>query len=486
MNPMPTDSPPSRRAPASPPGQFIDGHWTASTASGSIDVIDASTEEVLGRVPDGGPEDADRAVRAAAAAFPAWASVPPLDRAALVGQIAARLELRREAIATTVSQEIGTAYEYSLGTQAGLPVSDAASTAAAARSFAWEEPVGPSLVVHEPVGVVGAITPWNYPLHQMMAKVAPALAAGCTVVVKPSGLAPLTAVVLAEVLDEVGLPPGVCNIVTGAGAVVGEALATHPLVDMISLTGSTRSGTRVMQLAAESIKRVALELGGKSATIVLDDADLDAVVPQALAGCFRNSGQNCSALTRLLVPAAELGRVEELAAASAAAWTVGDPFDPAVRVGPLVSADQRDVVQGYIRIGLEEGGRLIAGGPDRPPDLERGFFVRPTIFSGVESGMRIAQEEIFGPVLAILPYADEDDAVRIANDSAFGLSGAVWSADPGRAERVARRIRTGRVMINGGAFNSAAPFGGYKRSGFGRELGRFGLEEYLEVKTLQR
>jgi len=483
---MPTDSPPGRRAPASPPGQFIDGRWTASTASGFIDVINASTEEILGRVPDGGPEDADRAVRAAAVAFPAWASVPPLDRATLVGQIAARLELRRETIATTVSQEIGTAYEYSLGTQAGLPVSDAASTAAAARSFAWEEPVGPSLVVHEPVGVVGAITPWNYPLHQMMAKVAPALAAGCTVVVKPSGLAPLTAVVLAEVLDEVGLPPGACNIVTGAGAVVGEALATHPLVDMISLTGSTRAGTRVMQLAAESIKRVALELGGKSATIVLDDADLDAVVPQALAGCFRNSGQNCSALTRLLVPAAELGRVEELAAASAAAWTVGDPFDPAVRVGPLVSADQRDVVQGYIRIGLEEGGRLIAGGPDRPAGLERGFFVRPTIFSGVESRMRIAQEEIFGPVLAILPYADEDDAVRIANDSVYGLSGAVWSADPGRAERVARRIRTGRVMINGGAFNSAAPFGGYKRSGFGRELGRFGIEEYLEVKTLQR
>jgi acyl-CoA reductase-like NAD-dependent aldehyde dehydrogenase len=425
-------------------------------------------------------------VLAAAAAFPAWASVPPLDRAALVGQLAARLELRREAIATTVSQEIGTAYEYSLGTQAGLPVSDAASTAAAAASFAWEEPVGPSLVVHEPVGVVGAITPWNYPLHQMMAKVAPALAAGCTVVVKPSGLAPLTAVVLAEVLDEVGLPPGACNIVTGAGAVVGEALATHPLVDMISLTGSTRAGTRVMQLAAESIKRVALELGGKSATIVLDDADLDAVVPQALAGCFRNSGQNCSALTRLLVPAAELGRVEELAAASAAAWTVGDPFDPAVRVGPLVSAEQRDVVQGYIRIGLAEGGRLIAGGPDHPAGLERGFFVRPTVLSGVQSGMRIAQEEIFGPVLAILPYADEDDAVRIANDSAYGLSGAVWSVDPGRAERVARRIRTGRVMINGGAFNPAAPFGGYKRSGFGRELGRFGLEEYLEVKTLQR
>jgi aldehyde dehydrogenase (NAD+) len=483
---MTTELTPTRRDAPSPAGQYIGGTWIPSKSDGRIEVFDATTELPIGTVPDGGIEDADLAVRAAAAAFPAWAATDPGVRADLVAAIGAGLAERRDDIASTVSREIGTTWDYAVGTQAGLPVSDAAATAAAARELRWEEPVGPSLVLREPVGVVVAITPWNYPLHQVMAKVAPALAAGCTIVVKPSGLAPLTATILVDVLGEVGLPPGVCNIVTGAGAVIGETLARHPLVDMVSLTGSTRAGTRVMQLAAETIKRVALELGGKSATVVLDDVGLEAVIPQALAGCFRNSGQNCSALTRLVVPAAQLTRVEELAAAGTADWTVGDPFDPAVRVGPLVSAGQRQKVDGYIRTGIDEGAIVIAGGSGRPDGLDRGHFVRPTVLSRVDPRARVAQEEIFGPVLVIIPYADEADAIRIANDSEYGLSGAVWAADPARAERVARQLRTGRVAINGGPFNPAAPFGGYKRSGIGRELGRFGLEEYLEIKTLQR
>jgi acyl-CoA reductase-like NAD-dependent aldehyde dehydrogenase len=465
---------------------YVDGSWAGSSGRETIDVIDATTEDVVGRVPSGTVDDIDRAVQAAARAFPAWSATPVAERARLLGLVADRLEARADEIAAVVSHEVGTTLAYSVDTQAGLPIKDVRTIAQLLPTYEWEEPVGPSLVVRESVGVVGAITPWNYPLHQMTAKIAPALGAGCTVVVKPSGLAPLTAFLLADIADEVGIPRGVVNVVSGEGAVIGEAMASHPLVDMISLTGSTRAGTRVMQLAAETIKRVALELGGKSATIVLDDVDLETVVPQAITGCFRNSGQNCSALTRLIVPRRDLGRVEELATAATEGWQPGDPFDPTVKLGPLVSADQRRKVQGHIQSGVDEGARLVTGGPDRPAGLDHGFFVRPTVFSGVESGMAIAQEEIFGPVLVILAYDDEDDAIRIANDSQYGLSGAVWSGDPARAEGVARRMRTGRVVVNGGAFNPAAPFGGYKRSGIGRELGRFGLEEFLEVKTLQR
>jgi betaine-aldehyde dehydrogenase len=465
---------------------YVDGSWVASSGRDTIDVIDATTEDIVGRVPSGTVADIERAVQAAARAFPAWSATPVAERARLLNAVADRLEARADEIASLVSHEVGTTLAYSVDTQAGLPIKDVRTIAQLLPTYEWEEPVGPSLVVREPVGVVGAITPWNYPLHQMTAKIAPALGAGCTVVLKPSGLAPLTAFLLADIVDEVGIPPGVVNVVSGEGAVIGEAMASHPLVDMISLTGSTRAGTRVMQLGAETIKRVALELGGKSATIVLDDVDLETIVPQAVTGCFRNSGQNCSALTRLIVPRSQLGRVEELAAAATEGWQPGDPFDPSIKLGPLVSADQRAKVQGHIQAGLDEGARLVTGGPDRPAGLDRGFFVQPTVFSDVESGMAIAQEEIFGPVLVILAYDDEDDAVRIANDSPYGLSGAVWSADPAHAESVARRMRTGRVVVNGGAFNPAAPFGGYKRSGIGRELGRFGLEEYLEVKTLQR
>jgi acyl-CoA reductase-like NAD-dependent aldehyde dehydrogenase len=351
--------------------------------------------------------------------------------------------------------------------------------------YPWEERIGPSLVVRESAGVVGAITPWNYPLHQVVAKVAAALAAGCTVVVKPSQVAPLSALGLAEVVVEADVPAGVFNIVTGSGALLGEAIAAHPRVDVVSLTGSQGAGRRVMELAAPTAKRVTLELGGKSATVVLDDVDADAVIPGCVVQSFRNAGQNCSALSRLIVPRAWLQEVEDLAMAAAEAVVVGDPFEAATQMGPVVSASQREIVRDYIRIGGDEGARLVCGGADPPDGLDRGYFVRPTVFTDVHPGMRIAQEEIFGPVLCIIPHDGDDDAVRVANDSAFGLAGAVWSADNARAERVARGMRTGRVAINGGELNPRAPFGGYRHSGVGRELGRYGMEEFLEIKTLQ-
>jgi acyl-CoA reductase-like NAD-dependent aldehyde dehydrogenase len=331
---------------------------------------------------------------------------------------------------------------------------------------------------------VGAITPWNYPLHQIAAKVAPALAAGCTVVLKPSEVAPLNAYVLAEVIHDVGLPPGVFNLVAG-GAAVGEAIASHPGVDMVSFTGSTRAGRRVSELASQTVKRVALELGGKSANVILEDANLEKAVATGVTMCYLNSGQTCSALTRMLVPRSRLADVEAIATREAEAATPGDPFADGTRLGPLVSAVQRDRVRSYIQKGIDEGAKLLTGGTDAPEGLEKGYFVRPTVFSEVRRDMTIAQEEIFGPVLSILPYDTEEEAIAIANDSSYGLAGAVWAEDPERAKQVARRIRTGQVDINGGSFNPLAPFGGFKQSGHGRELGRFGLEEFLEIKSLQ-
>ena len=465
---------------------YIGGSWVAATGSGTLDVIDSTTEEVMATIPEGTAEDVDRAVEAAAAAFPAWSATSREERAKVLTRIGEALAARTDEIAAIISHEVGMPMTLSGMIQVGLPAGAFADAAQAAEAFPWEEEIGNSLVVREPVGVVGAITPWNYPLYQIVLKVAPALAAGCTVVLKPSEVAPLNAFALAEVIDEVGLPAGVFNLVTGVGPVVGEAIAAHPKVDMVSFTGSTRAGKRVMELAADSIKRVSLELGGKSANILLDDADFEKAVPAGVFGCYMNSGQTCSALTRMLVPRDKLAQVEELALAAAEGFAPGDPFEEGKLLGPLVSSVQRDRVRGYINQGIAEGAKLVTGGAEPPEGLEKGFFVQPTVFSEVTRTMTIANEEIFGPVLSIIPYDTEEEAIAIANDTPYGLAGAVSSGDPARAEKVARQLRTGQVDINGGAFNPSAPFGGYKQSGIGRERGRYGLEEFVETKAMQR
>jgi acyl-CoA reductase-like NAD-dependent aldehyde dehydrogenase len=465
---------------------YLDGAWVPSRGAGIHEVIDSNTEEVMGKVPEGTADDVAHAVDAAVEAFPGWSSTPVDERAKLLDRVAEGIAARADEIAATVSREVGMPISLCKPVQVGLARSAFSDAARQATSFPWDEELGTSLLVREPVGVVGAITPWNYPLFQISLKVAPAMAAGCTVVLKPSEVAPLNAYALAEVIDEVGLPPGVFNMVVGPGPIVGEAIASHPQVDMVSFTGSTRAGKRVMELAAGTVKKVALELGGKSANVLLDDADLDAAVPAGVFGCYINSGQTCSALTRMLAPRSRLAEVEEKVAAAAEGFVPGSSLQPGTTLGPLVSAAQRERVRDYIRKGQQEGAKLVTGGAEAPEGMERGYFVRPTVFSEVTSDMTIAREEIFGPVLCILPYDTEEEAVRIANDTVYGLAGAVWSADPARAERVARRLRTGQVDINGGAFNPAAPFGGYKQSGIGRERGRYGLEEYLEMKALQR
>jgi len=464
---------------------YVGGKWVAPSGRGTIDVIDAATEEPIGRIPSGNEEDVDRAVQAAARAFPQWAATPVADRARFLERIKEGLAARAEEIATTISAEVGSPITMAKTVQAGLPVAVTGSFAALVREFPFEERIGNSLVVREPVGVVAAITPWNYPLHQAMGKVAPALAAGCTIVLKPSEVAPLSAFILAQVVHEAGLPPGVFNLVTGLGPPFGEMLVRHPRVDMISLTGSTNAGRRVAELAAPSVKRVALELGGKSATVILEDADFDKAVGVSVSNAFLNGGQTCSAWTRMLVPRARQDQALEVAKRAAAKFKPGDPRSPETRLGPLASAQQRERVRKYIRSGIEQGAQLVVGGPDAPEGLPKGYYVKPTIFAGVKPEMTIAREEIFGPVISVLAYQDEDDAVRIANDTIYGLAGGVWSGDAAHAERVARRMRTGQVDINGGRFNPLAPFGGFKQSGRGRELGKFGLEEFLETKSMQ-
>ena len=465
---------------------YIGGEWVDPAGGGGVlEVIDSTTEQVMGRVVEATPGDVDRAVAAARSAFEVWSQTTIAEREEACRAIAAGLAARGPEIAALISREVGMPLNLSMTIQAGLPTMSFATMPDAMEQTGWEEQVGNSLVVREPVGVVGAITPWNYPLHQLCAKVAPALAAGCTVVAKPSEVTPLNAFILAEVIDELGLPGGVFNLVPGYGPTVGEAMSRHPGIDMISFTGSTAAGRKVSQAASETVKRVALELGGKSPAIVLDDADLQKSVIDIIGRCYLNSGQTCSALTRMLVPRERMPEAEAIAAAVTQEIKVGDPFDQDTTIGPLVSGAQRDRVRGYIKKGEEEGAKLVAGGEEAPAEPGTGYFVQPTVFSEVEPSMTIAQEEIFGPVLSIMPYDDEDDAIRIANDTIYGLAGGVWSGDPERAQRVARRIRTGQVEINGATFNPLAPFGGYKQSGHGRELGRFGLEEFLETKSIQ-
>jgi acyl-CoA reductase-like NAD-dependent aldehyde dehydrogenase len=465
---------------------YINGQWVASTGSGTLSVTDSATAEVIATIPDGSAADVDAAVAAARAAFPAWSELPKETRADYLTKIYAGLEARSDELADIIAKEVGMPLWLSGMIQVGLPKGNFKGAADMLGSYQFEEQVGNSLVVREAIGVVGCITPWNYPLHQIALKVAPALAAGNTVVLKPSEVAPINAFVLTEIIHDAGVPAGVFNLVTGVGPVVGEAIAVHPDVDMVSFTGSTRAGKRVAEVASQTVKRVALELGGKSANVILDDADFAKAVSDGVGKCFLNSGQTCTALTRMLVPRARLAEVEAIAAGTAqAAFQPGNPYDAGRLIGPLVSAAQQDRVRGFIQKGIDEGAKLVVGGAEVPEGLEQGYYVQPTIFSDVTRDMTIAQEEIFGPVLSIIPYDTEEEAIEIANDTIYGLAGGVWSGDADHAKAVARRIRAGQVEVNGGAFNPAAPFGGYKQSGLGREAGTFGLEEFLEVKALQ-
>jgi len=462
---------------------YISGTWHKAQNPAVLEVHDSTTEEVMATVPQGTAEEAAQAVLAARAAFPAWSALSVEERCVYIDKIVAGLKARTDEMATAIAREVGMPIKLAKMIQVGGPIFNWGNAAKVARGFLWEEKVGNSLVVREPIGVVGCITPWNFPLNQITLKVAPALAAGCTVVLKPSEIAPVNAMILTEIIHAAGLPAGVFNLVNGLGPVVGEVLATHPEVDMVSFTGSTRAGKRVAELAAASVKRVTLELGGKSASLILPDADLAAAVKGTIGACLLNSGQTCSAHTRMLVPAKRYNEVKALAQAAIAKFTLGASLDENTRLGPLVSAAQRDRVLGFIRQGLEEGAELVAGGPDKP-DFAQGYFVQPTVLR-VQANDTLAREEIFGPVLVILTYEDEEEAIRIANDTIYGLGGGVWSVDLDHAVAVARQIRTGQVDINGAPFNGNAPFGGYKQSGNGRENGKYGLEEFLEFKALQ-
>ncbi len=464
---------------------YINGEWVRAASPDTFEVHDSHTGELFATVAVGNVDEAARAGEAAAAAFHAWSQTSPKERGEFLQRISEKLAERADEIALTIAHEVGMPLMLAKGIQLGLPTMTFADNAQRAIEFVWEEEVGNSTLVREPAGVVVAITPWNYPLHQIANKVAAALAAGCTVVLKPSEVAPINAFQLTDIIDEVGLPKGVFNMLTGAGPVVGEALVAHPKVDMISFTGSTRAGKRVMELAARDVKRVSLELGGKSANIILEDADFARAVGDGVFKAYLNSGQTCSALTRMLVPRSRLAEAEEIAAAAAAGLAPADPVTGSSLLGPLASAAQLERVRDYIRLGLEEGARLVCGGVAPPEGLENGFYVTPTVFSDVTTSMRIAQEEIFGPVLSIMPYDTEEEAIAIANDSTYGLAGGVWAGTDEKAFEVARKIRTGQVEINGGAFNVVAPFGGYKQSGLGRELGQYGFEEFLEVKAIQ-
>ncbi|MFG1855707.1 aldehyde dehydrogenase family protein [Actinomadura geliboluensis] len=464
---------------------YIGGRWRETAGGRTTEVENPATEAPIGTAADAGAEDADAAVSAAAAAFPTWSAMPPRERLAVLGRVHTALERRRDLLVETTVAEIGAplrvAREAHIDT--GLDVLRAYLDAAA--DLAWEERVGNSLVLREGIGVAACVTPWNYPFYQVLAKIGGALVAGAAVVLKPAELTPLSAYLLTDAIDEAGVPPGVFNLVPGPGRVVGEALAGHPDVDAISFTGSTQVGARVAAVAAAGIKRVSLELGGKSASIILPGADLETAVRASVDAAMLNSGQTCTAWTRLLVPRADLDTALRLAAARADALVVGDPARSETDLGPVASASQRRAVTGFIERAEAAGARIVTGGAERPAGLPRGHYVRPTVVTDVAPDAEIVQEEVFGPVLTVQPYDGVEEAVALANGTPYGLAGAVWGPDRDAAVAVARRLRTGQVDVNGGAFNPAAPFGGYGRSGNGRELGRWGIEEFLETKALQ-
>ena len=463
---------------------FIDGSWVQPQSTDTLDVIDPATERPIATIALGGQADVDAAVAAASGAFPAFSQTTKEERVELLERVIEIYKAHLEEIAQIVSLEMGAPLSLAEGAQAPAGLGHLMATLAALRSFSFEDRVGTTSVVHEPVGVCALITPWNWPLNQIGAKVAPALAAGCTMVLKPSEIAPLNAIAFAQVLEEAGVPPGVFNLVHGDGATVGTALSVHPQVDMVSFTGSTRAGIEVARNAAPSVKRVAQELGGKSANIFLDDADLETQLARDVAGLYVDSGQSCNAGARMLIPADKMDDAIGIARDATQNVAVGDPRDPGTAVGPVVSEAQFEKVQRLIQIAIDEGAEVVAGGLGRPEGVQRGYFVQPTVLAGVTNDMTIAREEIFGPVLTLIGYRDEEDAIRIANDTNYGLAGMVSSADPERARRVARRMRTGMVHLNGAPLTADAPFGGYRRSGNGREFAGWGLHDFLEVKSI--
>lgn len=463
---------------------YINGEWVDPVSPKSIEVVNPATEDAFARISLGSAADVDKAVAAAKAAFESFSKTSRDDRVALLSKIIDTYKARYDEIVDAISTEMGAPTWLSKAAQAATGIGHFNQAMVNLKDYEFTQVRGTSAILKEPVGVCGLIVPWNWPINQVTCKVAPALAAGCTMVLKSSEIAPMSAILLAEVLHEAGVPAGVFNLVNGDGKGVGEAISAHPDIDMVSFTGSTRAGIMVAKSAADTVKRVALELGGKSANVILADADLDAAVSGGTAACFRNSGQSCNAPTRMLVPAALHERAVEIAKAEAANTKVGDPSAEDTKIGPVASEAQYRRVQGLIAQAIDEGSDLVAGGLGRPKGLERGFYVRPTIFANVTNDMTIAREEVFGPVLAILPYKDEDDAVAIANDSPYGLSGYVSSGDLEHAKKVAARLRTGMVHLNGAGPDFNAPFGGYKQSGNGREWGEHGFEEFLEVKAV--
>ena len=464
---------------------YINGKWVQPMGTGSIDVINPATEEIIGKIPVGSADDVDKAASAARIAFDSWAKSSIEERINILNALSNALKEKGESIAQTITAEVGTPIGYSRVAMVGTPRVVSRSYAKILENFDWEEKVRNSIICKEPIGVCAFITPWNFPLHQIIGKVAPAIAAGCTMILKPSKEAPLSAFILADILHEIGLPPGVFNLVSGHGSEIGNYMSSHPEVDMVSFTGSTGAGVSVSEAAATTVKRVTLELGGKSANVALDDADPILVAKKAIGACHQNSGQTCSALTRLIIPESMSDEVYEIIAKKNNSYTVGDPLEENTRCGPMVSLRQQKSVSTYIQSGISEGATLVSGGLGMPEGISKGFYVKPTIFANVSPDMKIWKEEIFGPVLVITTYKSEEEALTLANDSIYGLSGGVWSKDEERAIRFAKEMRTGQVSVNGGAFNVSAPFGGYKLSGNGRELGTHGLNEFLEIKSIQ-